>query len=75
MSPVDPLQGVWGVLSGFEWSPTAAPLAAGLAVALRQRTVSLVQRAYATLTAAQLAAYLGVAQPEASQSACKLHHT
>ena len=62
-------QGVWGVLSGFQWSPAATPLVAGLAGELRRRYVALIQRAYATLTAAQLAAYLGVDQAEALQRA------
>lgn len=56
------------MLSGFQWSPAATPLVAGLAGELRRRYVALIQRAYATLTAAQLAAYLGVDQAEALQS-------
>ena len=58
------------MLSGFQWTPATTPLVAGIAGELRRRYVALIQRAYATLTAAQLAAYLGVDQAEALQSEC-----
>ena len=66
------MQGIWGALTGFQWSPTAAPLAAALGEALRRRTLALLQCAYSTLTVAQLAGYLGVAESEALRSALLL---
>ena len=63
------------MLSGFQWSPAATPLVAGLAGELRRRYVALIQRAYATLSAAKLASYLGVDQAEALQSALLLQHS
>ena len=62
------------MLSGYMWSPAATPLVAGLAGELRQRYVALIQRAYATIMAAQLGAYLGVGQTEALQSAFSMTH-
>lgn len=61
-------QGVWGVLGGFEWSPAVRPLVTALSIALQNRTLDVLQRAYATITAAQLASYLGMQEADAVQS-------
>ena len=43
------------------------PLVAALVLALQQRMMAVLQRAYATLAAAQLASYLGMPEPGALQ--------
>ena len=45
------------------------PLVFALAAMLQKRMLALIQRAYATLTAAQLGSYLGVQETEALQCA------
>lgn len=63
---------MWGVLGGFEWSPAVQPLVAALVLALQQRMMAVLQRAYATLAAAQLTSYLGMPEPAAlhGESSC-----
>ena len=56
---------MWPLLASFQWSPPLIVLIVALVDVLQLRMLALIMRAYANLTAAQLASYLGMPEAQA----------
>ncbi len=61
-------EGIWTAL-GYAWPPQLAGLAAALGDQLRQRLLALVQRAYVSISAANLGRLLGMSEGDANAAA------